>query len=355
MAAIGSAELSADFGDWELAGRLALKVAEIYLTSVQSVAVAAREPGLALTARTLLSDAGPPISLEQKFRLGSALVPRLADELNKLDGRQPLRPSDWRVILYCVGGARTMREAIVRCADAFESVDGRCGRMLLRMRADVAELELNSLRTRASLAGCAIDLEGIAYFHGLLGWLIGARIPIGSIALDYDDATFRTLSLPRFPVTLQLASGWTGFSFSAAFLDYPVIRSADEVIDWPRHSFLVNVSEPDSSSNIGDRARRVALALWQGTGKFPSFEELSSRLGANSQAIRRRLAAAGTSFRHIKNSCRRERALKMLRHSTLSIEQISEDLDFCDSDAFRSAFKKWVGISPSGFREEQVV
>ena len=341
---------SAEYGDWELAGRLCLKIAEIYIAAMRQPGAVVQDASLVRMVEGVLAEAGRTALPQDLWALSQKLIFLLAGELNRLSGREPLRSGDWRVIIYCLSGARTLREAIARCADAFDAIDGRCGCMRLRLRGDMAELDLDSLREDRTPACCAIDLEGIAYFHGLFGWMIGRRLPIGMVALHYDGAVFAALDLPRFPEELLLHGGWTGFSFPAPLLDYPVMRGVDDLIDWPGHSFLFNAAEKTQAGDIAAQVRHLTLTSLRATGHLLSFDVLSAQLGTSPATLRRRLTDAGTSFRHIRNSCRRELALELLRRTDLSIESIAERLDFCDSDAFRMAFKGWAGASPSEYR-----
>ena len=344
---------SSEYGDWELAGRLSLKIAEIYIAAMSQPAAVVQDASLVRKVKGVLVEAGPTALPQDLWALSHKLILLLAGELNRLSGREPLRSGDWRVIIYCLGGARTLREAIARCADAFDAIDGRCGCMRLRLRGDMAELDLDSLRRDQTPACCAIDLEGIACFHGLFGWMIGRRLPIGTVALHYDVAVFAALDLPKFPEELLLQGGWTGFSFPAPLLDYPVMRGVDELIDWPRHSFLFNADVKTHAGDIAAQVRHATVASLRANGRLLAFEILSEQLGTSPATLRRRLTDAGTSFRRIRSSCRRELALELLRRADLSIEAIAERLDFCDSDAFRMAFKGWVGASPSAYRSRR--
>jgi AraC-like DNA-binding protein len=87
--------------------------------------------------------------------------------------------------------------------------------------------------------------------------------------------------------------------------------------------------------------------------RAPRLVEVASAIGMSVATLRRRLVDQNASYRQIKDSCRRELALKMLRHSDLPIEEIANRLDYGDSDTFRRAFRTWMGASPSRFRGEQ--
>lgn len=340
------------YEDAHFAERLSLKIIQIYAETIGDLDAVLLRAELPCTGAELLSghlNVLPPVALR---RLSTTLTSKVAASLNDADGQPAMRGSDWRVVLYCLGGARTLREAISRCIECFEAIDWRMGRMTLRTRAGMAELHLDSRRSRRTKAGCIIDLMGIAHFHGLFGWLIAHRLPLNTVAMDYDRAELDALALPTLSIPLLLSAGWSGFSFPDAYLDFPVARTAGEMVDWPRHSFLYPQKAEITTIGVAEQTRRFTYASLVDNHRLPPFGKIVAHLKSSPATLRRRLAEEGTSYRQIKGSCRRELGLELLRNSTLTIEQISDRLDFCDSDAFRSAFREWLGISPSQYRRD---
>jgi AraC-like DNA-binding protein len=307
---------------------------------------------------TLLADLGlpaDPSSLGQAdlARLNGRAVNHLAaqDACNR--GRAPLRPADWRTIRYCLSGPGTLRDAIVRCIDCFEAIDWRCGRMSLRTRAGLAEVGLDAMRRERDEGSCLIDLCGVAQIHALLGWLIARPLPLSGIWLDYNPAMFAGLGIAPLPYSVNFDQGWTGFAFPLSFLDYPVVRAEKEFEASPPGSFLFyQPLSAEGREPASGRVRRLAMSALRERQRLPAFAELVAVVGVSSATLRRMLAEEGTSYREIRDSCRRELALDLLRRPNLSIEEIAAMLDYCDSDAFRRAFRDWVGVPPSQYRRD---
>ncbi|QGP81115.1 helix-turn-helix domain-containing protein [Sphingobium sp. CAP-1] len=330
--------------EWRLAEQVTAEVLAVYADVFGS-------------ADRLFSAAGaalPSLAVDDLAKLTSRAIHDLAARDAEISGRRPLGRTDWRVILYSLSGARTLREAITRCSECFEAIDWRCGRMTLRTRADCAELELAAERPGQGTAlACLVDLFGFSEIHGLLGWLIGRPLPVGHAWLNHAPAIFAALNLRNLPFALRLSEGWTGFDFNAALLDYPVIRSADELDRRPVNNMLfATPTDETERSGATDRVRRLALASLRDNYKLPVFGEIAAVIGVSEATLRRRLLQDGTSYRQVRESCRRELALDLLRRTRMSIEDIALRLDFCDSDAFRQAFKNWTGQPPSAYRRE---
>lgn len=77
----------------------------------------------------------------------------------------------------------------------------------------------------------------------------------------------------------------------------------------------------------------------------------AKHFGMTSQSLRRQLAKQNLSFREIKQKVQQEKASHMLSNTELSIEKISTRLGFIESNSFPRAFRRWTGLSPSEFRE----
>lgn len=284
--------------------------------------------------------------------LNGRAMAELAARENRLTGRAPLRSGDWQVICYVLSSGHTLRESIERCGECFQAIDGRCGRLTLHRSGDEAQVELDAGRSQATDVSLLIDLHGIARIHALLSALAAQPLPIAGVYLDYPPERFAALGLPSLPHPLHMDCGWTGFSFPLVYLDHPVVRTLEEVGRRPNDSFLFNtlgMDEGDEPASL--TVRRLALHALRERHALPTFENIVTALGTSPATLRRRLAQAGTNYREIRDSCRREVALDLLRHSSTPIETISEQLDFCDSDAFRRAFREWFGVPPTTYRQ----
>lgn len=94
--------------------------------------------------------------------------------------------------------------------------------------------------------------------------------------------------------------------------------------------------------------RRQMLARRRG---FPSLTELSDLRGVSPRTLKRQLAEYGTSFQVLLDELRRDRALSMLEDESMPIERIAKELGYADPSNFNRAFKRWMGVAPSAFRD----
>ena len=85
--------------------------------------------------------------------------------------------------------------------------------------------------------------------------------------------------------------------------------------------------------------------------EFPGAEEVAVKLGLSVRTLRRRLAEEETSFQTIVNDVRSHLAREYLRDTAISVAEIGILLGYDDLANFRSAFKRWTGMTPSAYRQ----
>jgi len=92
--------------------------------------------------------------------------------------------------------------------------------------------------------------------------------------------------------------------------------------------------------------------LRDGAGEAANLPKIAGQLGCSIAALRRRLRARGARFRDIKEEVLDELAKTWLRRTDLTVEEIAERLGYSEGYAFRRAFRRRNGHSPSRFRQQ---
>jgi AraC-like DNA-binding protein len=102
---------------------------------------------------------------------------------------------------------------------------------------------------------------------------------------------------------------------------------------------------------VAGKVREIYLA---NLGRHPSFEFVANRLNMSLRSLRRRLQEEGTSFRELVDDLRVQLAIKYVRDTDLTIEDIAFTMGFSDASAFRHAFRRWTGAAPYQFRRGRI-
>jgi AraC-like DNA-binding protein len=83
-----------------------------------------------------------------------------------------------------------------------------------------------------------------------------------------------------------------------------------------------------------------------------SFDAVAKRLKISTRTLKRKLRQEGTSYRKIVDGLRTQLAIKYLRDTELTIEEIASCLGFGDTASFRHAFRRWTKKTPGEFKRK---
>ena len=101
-------------------------------------------------------------------------------------------------------------------------------------------------------------------------------------------------------------------------------------------------------------AGKVRNVLLQDVAGRPTFAAIAKLLKTPSRTLRRQLQLQKTSFRQLSDELRTYVALRYLRGTKMTNEDIAFALGFSDAANFRHAFRRWTGKAPNDFRWEAI-
>jgi AraC-like DNA-binding protein len=136
--------------------------------------------------------------------------------------------------------------------------------------------------------------------------------------------------------------------FDRADLDAPLPGACPELAQFNDNIAASYVAKLDRSDIVA-RTRAMIIDLLP-SGRC-SQDEIAKSLGMATATLKLKLAQRGTSFQLLMNEIRAEFARSYLRQPNLSITEITFLLGFTDVSNFTRAFKRWMGVSPSAFRQ----
>jgi AraC-like DNA-binding protein len=100
-----------------------------------------------------------------------------------------------------------------------------------------------------------------------------------------------------------------------------------------------------------DLLATVKSAICAGFDTSPSLNNIAISLDCSSKTLQRHLRAAGTSFNELLCEARYQRAQELLVRQ-VPVAHIAQDLGFSEAAAFRRAFQRWSGCTPSQYRAQ---
>lgn len=147
---------------------------------------------------------------------------------------------------------------------------------------------------------------------------------------------------------VEPAYGPPKLRYSAADMRIPFISQNDVLWaatedDLQTQSLIVSGDSP-----MTHRVRAAVLEAF--ATAEPTIIHAATRLHTSKSTLQRRLRDEGTTFQELLDVTRRELALRYLRSSALSNQQIAHLLGYRDTSAFQRAFRKWTGTTPQELR-----
>ncbi len=100
--------------------------------------------------------------------------------------------------------------------------------------------------------------------------------------------------------------------------------------------------------NFLDKVRAVIVRR---PGKPLSLNEVARRLAMSASGMKRRLAAAGSSYQQLVDETRLELARDLFRRPEITIEDAAYLCGYENPASFRRAFKRWTGVTASQYRQ----
>ncbi len=100
-----------------------------------------------------------------------------------------------------------------------------------------------------------------------------------------------------------------------------------------------------------DRVRRILLS--KPLGKVTE-QEVAQIMYISKRTLARRLEEEGSSYRETRERLLSQMSEQYLCETNKTVEDVASLLGYNDSSAFRKAFRRWQGMSPSEFRSQQV-
>lgn len=105
----------------------------------------------------------------------------------------------------------------------------------------------------------------------------------------------------------------------------------------------------DLRSRLG-LAGKIRQFLLANLMRSPCIGDVAKAFGLSERTLRRKLRDEDTTYSLLVDGLRRELAIKYLRHTAMTIDDIGYALGFSEPTNFRQAFRRWNGTTPREFR-----
>jgi AraC-like DNA-binding protein len=150
-----------------------------------------------------------------------------------------------------------------------------------------------------------------------------------------------------FGCTVRFGQSMNGVLFADSDLDIPNPKADPQVYELAAN--YIEQRLPATDSLFGPRIRLIVERLLL-AGNC-THNGVASMLGMHPRALQRRLRAEGESFEAIKDSVRREIALRYLKQSSLPLIRVARLLGYSETSALSRSCYRWFSASPRQLRD----
>ncbi len=224
--------------------------------------------------------------------------------------------------------------------ETLETSHDTSGNLLVRLRASPAQ----GLGERV---GRELDLAELVK---ILRDITGTQLPLKAAHFAHAAPSDITAHESYFRTRLVWEATYYGLSLDHRLVRQPLPK-ADAALASHFDIQLRELAEafPPGESSLGTRLTvEIARSLPSG---LPTIAHVARRLGVGERTLRRRLAAAQTSYSEVRDATRLKIAKAMLSSPENNLTEIAYFLGFSEPSAFFRAFKRWTGHTPQQFRQ----
>jgi AraC-like DNA-binding protein len=265
-------------------------------------------------------------------------------------GRAAPTLEDYKLFCYCTINCHDLGAVIARSIAFLNALNGRAGNLSLNCDERKAVLSIDTYLQGNSYAAMVCDVFRLYFFYKFFSWMIGEPMPLIQATLAHRpqlDAGAAT-ALVNCPVYFNGIRN--SLVFSQELLRRPVERTYQDLVQLLEVSAIELAPLPAAarlSTHLENFFRKALLE----EKPIPTADRVAYLLGQSGPTLRRHLAQESTSFQHIIDKCRIDRAVQLLSQPKLTIDEISYSLGFSAPSGFSRAFKDWTGYPPSEYRK----
>lgn len=85
---------------------------------------------------------------------------------------------------------------------------------------------------------------------------------------------------------------------------------------------------------------------------YPTINMVAGQLGLGERTLSRQLKEEGTNYRNLLAEVKIQKAISLLRHTAISVEEVAHKVGFSNSANFRKALLASIGLTPSAVRRQ---
>lgn len=167
------------------------------------------------------------------------------------------------------------------------------------------------------------------------------------VRLSYPKPDYAAKYETNFPMKISYDRSCNEIRFPVALLEQSLVFSDPTNSKLAESECEKQLELTEDYESILAKVRRL---LTQNPGHFPNLEKVAEACNTSPRTLKRRLKMLNTSYQEILDNARKRIAVDHLANTNKTVDEIAGLLGYNDPSNFGRAFKKWKGMSPSGYR-----
>ncbi len=189
-------------------------------------------------------------------------------------------------------------------------------------------------------------------FLSFIGWLTQKNVKPIKATLKRKQSLLDESFKHIFNCPIQYSEHRNALYFSQSQMYFP-LATADETVAKIHDSNMIRLLEKNVKGDLVSRVRNLIIhKLPKGE---PKQENIAELLNISVSTLKRRLHHEDINFKQLLDDTRSQLAVSYLQKSHLNLTNISELLGFSETSGFNRAFKRWKGISPKKWQNQNIL
>jgi len=179
--------------------------------------------------------------------------------------------------------------------------------------------------------------------------IIDGPVELRKVRFMHDDVKNRRRYEQHFECDIEFGALHNEAVFPIAQLTVIPPRSDQEIFSVMHERCRSLTRRLADDEKFTAKVERAVLS--SGSGSW-SIDAVASQLYVSTRTLKRKLDLEGTNFTLLINQIREGLAKEYLSHTQWKVDVIASELGYSSGSNFGQAFKQWVGLTPSEYREQ---
>ncbi len=247
-------------------------------------------------------------------------------------------------VIHCPNLEKAMRRAF-RFYDLFENLAG------IKLHVDDEFATIVVDESKLNDPDHFLIESIMVIWHRFGSWLIGRRIHLQDVSFRFDEPDTHNQYKRLYNCKVNFNAEYSGMRFPVKFLKESLTQNEASLRTFIKESPADLLAKPDEGNSLVAKIRSIIGDDM--SQDLPNFDTVAQALHTSPQTLRRRLKEEGLTYQELKDQMRRDSALFYLERGDLSIQVVAEKLGFSEPSTFHRAFKKWTGMTPGAYRQNE--